>query len=295
MFHSKARWIEKGEKPTNYFFNLEKRNFEKRVIAQLKLENGKIISDMKQINQEIELFYSDLLETKSSSFLSTNFRENFFTSVEDLDIPKLSCEESVSLESDLTLDEIKNILTSFQNNKSPEDNGFSKEIYETFFDLIGTHLLNSYNEAFTKGQLSISQRRGIICLIPKDDSCLVELSNWRPLTLLNIDYKILAKAIGQRIESILSSIIHSDQTGFIKGRFIGQNVQLLNDIMEYTEAKKLPGILLFIDFRKALDTIEWNFIHKSIELYNFGPKWISILYNNVESGMMNAGFMTNYF
>ena len=60
----------------------------------------------------------------------------------------------------------------------------------------------------------------------------------------------------------------------------------------------LPGILLFIDFRKAFDTIEWNFIHKCIELYNFGPnitKWISILYNNVESGVLNAGFMTKYF
>ena len=137
-----------------------------------------------------------------------------------------------------------------------------------------------------------------ICLIPKEDSSLIELSNWRPLTLLNVDYKILAKAIDQRIESILSLIIHSDQTGFIKGRFIGQNVRLLNDIMEYTEAKKLPGILLFIDFCTAFDTIEWKFIHKCIELYNFGPnitKWISILYNNVESGVMNAGFMTNYF
>jgi len=108
----------------------------------------------------------------------------------------------------------------------------------------------------------------------------------------------LTKAIGQRIDSILSSIIHSDQTGYIKGRFIGKNVPLLNDIIEYTEAKQLPGILLFIDFCKAFDTIEWNFIHKCIELYNFGPnitKWISILYNNVKSGVMNAGFVTNYF
>ena len=280
------------------FFNLEKRNFEKKVIAQLKLENGEIISDMKQVNLEIESFYSDLLETKSAGLLSTNFRENFSAFVENLDIPKLSFEESMSLESDLTLGEIKNVLKSFQSNKSPGGDGFSKEFFETFFDLIGTHLLNSYNEAFTKGQLSISQRRGVICLIPKDDSDLTELSNWRPLTLLNVDYKILAKAIGQRIESKLSSLIHSDQTGFIKGRFIGQNVRLLNDIMEYTEAKNLPGILLFIDFRKAFDTIEWNFLHKCIELYNFGPnirKWISILYNNVESGVMNAGFMTNYF
>ena len=66
MFRSKTCWIEKGEKPTNYVSSLEKRIFEKKVIAQLKLENGK---NMKQINQEIESFYSDLLETKSSGFL----------------------------------------------------------------------------------------------------------------------------------------------------------------------------------------------------------------------------------
>ena len=296
MFRSKTRWIEKGEKPTNYFFNLEKRNYEKKVIAQLNLENGVIISDMKQINKEIESFYSNLLETNLSN--PDDFNEDFNAFVEDIDTPQLSPEESMALESNLTLDELKNVLKSFQNNKSPGEDGFSKEFYETFFDLIGIHLLNSYNEAFNNGQLSISQRRGVICLIPKDDSCLSELSNWRPLTLLNVDYKMLAKVIGQRIERILSSLIHSDQTGFIKGRFIGQNVRLLNDIMEYTEAKNLPGILLFIDFRKAFDTIEWNFIHKCIELYNFGPnirKWLSILYSNVESGVMNAGFMTNYF
>ena len=148
---------------------------------------------MKQINQEVELFYSDLPETKSSGFLSLNFRENFFAFVEDLDIPKLSLEESVSLETDLRFGEIKNVLTSFQNNKSPGEDGFSKEFYETFFDLMA--LLNSYNEAFTKGQLSISQRRGIICLIPKEDSCLIELSNWQQLTFLNVDYKILTKKV----------------------------------------------------------------------------------------------------
>ena len=174
---------------------------------------------------------------------------------------------------------------------------FPRNFTKHFFDIIGTHLLNSYNEAFSKGQFSISQRRGVICLIPKDYSNLTELSNWRLLTLLNVDYKILAKIIGRRIESVLPTLIHSDQTGFVKVRFIGQNVRLLNDLMTYAESNNLPGILLFIDFRKAFDTIEWDFIQKSIEMFNFGPnirKWISI-YTNVESGVMNAGFMTNYF
>ena len=106
MFRSKARWIEKGEKPTRYFFNLEKRNFEKKTIAQLKLVNGEIVSDMKQINKEIESFYSDLLETKLSGSHLTDFGENFNTFVENLAIPKLSVEQSMALEVEITLDEL---------------------------------------------------------------------------------------------------------------------------------------------------------------------------------------------
>jgi len=139
MFRSKARWIEKGEKATNYFFNVEKRNYEKKVIAQLKLENGEIISDIKQINKEIESFYSNLLETNSSNPI--DFNEEFNAFVADLQIPQLTPEESSALESNLTPLEQKNGLRSFQNNISPGVDGFSKEFYETFFDLIGLHLL----------------------------------------------------------------------------------------------------------------------------------------------------------
>ena len=143
-------------------------------------------------------------------------------------------------------------------------NGFTKEFYETFFELLWRNLLDSLNEAFQTGKLSISQRRGIISLIPKDENNLMVLSNWRPITLLNVDYKILARAIAKRIEPKMPKLIHSDQTGFVKGRYIGQNVRLLNDLMEFTELNKVPGILLFIDFENAFDTLEWPFIHHTL-------------------------------
>ena len=68
--------------------------------------------------------------------------------------------------------------------------------------------------------------------------------------------------------------------------------------MNFTSANKIPGILLFIDFKKAFDTLEWSFLHQTLEIFNFGPKistWVSTLYNNIESGVMNGGYMTNYF
>ncbi|KAL9964041.1 hypothetical protein ACROYT_G027615, partial [Oculina patagonica] len=125
-----------------------------------------------------------------------------------------------------------------------------------------------------------------------------ELKNWRPISLLNIDYKILTKALARRMEKVLPKLVCSDQTGFVNGRYIGQNIRLLNDIMEYTDIKKLPGIFLFVDFEKAFDTIEWNFISKTLDVFKFGctfKKWFSVIYNNVQSSVMNGGRMTNYF
>ena len=103
-----------------------------------------------------------------------------------------------------------------------------------------------------------------------------------------------------RIEPFLPNLIHPDQTGFIKGRYIpvGENIRLLNDLMSYPKSNKFSGIFLFVDFEKAFDSLEWDFMHRALKAFNFGPvirKWISILYNDVESGVMNGGYMTNYF
>ena len=113
-----------------------------------------------------------------------------------------------------------------------------------------------------------------------------------------MDYKILEKIIAMRMEPFLPKLIHPDQTGFIKGRYIGQNIRLLNDLMSYTEHNNISGIFLFVDFEKAFDSLEWDFLHRALKAFNFGPairKWITVLYNDVESGVMNGGYMTNYF
>ena len=301
MFRSKMKWFELGEKPTKYFFNLEKKNYEKKLIREVELENGEIISDPVQVNKGIRDFYQNMYTSKTNGNNSTSVHEHNqkidgFT--EGLNIPQLNEEEQESLEKDLTLEELKDALASFADNKSPGEDGFTKEFYQTFFDLIGKDLLNSYNDSFHKGSLSISQKRGSITLIPKGDVNLTDLKNWRPITLLNVDYKILSKVLAKRMELLLPKLIHTDQTGFINGRYIGQNIRLLCDIMELSDTKKSQGIFLFVDFEKAFDTLEWSFILKALEPFNFGDnfkKWVSVLYNNVQSSVMNGGFMTNYF
>ncbi|KAL9968018.1 hypothetical protein ACROYT_G026343 [Oculina patagonica] len=227
IFRSKVKWLEQGEKPTKYFFNLEKTNYEKKLIREVKLENGYKTTQPKQIEKELEKFYSNMFTSKNnlnSEPLGEN--KSFESFVEGIEIPQLNAEERDSLEYDFTFEELKEALGSFSDNKTPVEDGFTKEFYESFYDLIWRDLLNSYNAAFQSGSLSISQRRGIITLIPKADGDLSELSNWRPISLLNIDYKILTKFLAKRIEQYLPKLINSDQTGFVKGRGVRQGFPL---------------------------------------------------------------------
>ena len=190
--------------------------------------------------------------------------------IKDLKITRLLKDVREKCEGLLTFEECKKSLETFQNGKSPGEEGFTPEFYVFFFELLGHDLVASLNAAYELGELSISQRRGIITLLPKEDGSLLELSNWRPITLLNIDYKIASKAIAKRLEAVLPTIVHTDQTGFIKGRYIGENIRLINDVMEYTKIENKGGILTSLDFKKAFDSLEWPLIHKTLETFNFG-------------------------
>ena len=246
-----------------------------------------------EILKEIEIFYNDLYTS------STSVENALFQSfIANLEIPKLEDSVSSELEGEITFRECKDILCTFSSGKSPGEDGFTWEFYNCFFDLLGQDLVDCFNASYRAGEMSLSQRRGVITLIPKEDSDLSTLANWRPITLLNLDYKIASKIIARRLEKVLVLLINPDQTGFIKGRYIGQNIRLINDILEQTKLQNIPGILLQLDFRKAFDTIEWEFIQRTIALFNFGEsiqRWISIFYTNTESAVLNNGFCTNYF
>ena len=86
--------------------------------------------------------------------------------------------------------------------------------------------------------------------------------------------------ISERLKTVLETLINNDQTGFISNRFIGENTRLIFDIITYAELEQIPGLLIVVDYAKAFDTIEWNFIKECLKLFNFGPeitKWISLL------------------
>ena len=97
-------------------------------------------------------------------------------------------------------------------------------------------------------------------MIPKKDKALNKLKNWRPITLPNCDYKIASKVIASRLKFVLSDLTDHDQAVLFS-----ENIFLINNVISYTHLKDIPGLLLFIDFEKAFDTIEWTFLRKTLE------------------------------
>ena len=126
MFRSKVKWVEEVEKPTKYFFNLEKRNYGKKTITQLKISDGKKICDIKQINKEIEEYYKSFLTSKDPAGDHENVNESFNSFVADLKNPELSEDEQQELENNLTKEELLNAIMSLNENKTPGEDGFTK-------------------------------------------------------------------------------------------------------------------------------------------------------------------------
>ena len=107
--------------------------------------------------------------------------------------------------------------------------------------------------------MSCSQKQAVINLLEKSGKDRTLLENWGPISLVNVDTKIMSKVIAARLKKVLPSIIHYNQTGYVKDRFIGEAISSIFDITDFTAKENIPGLLLFIDFQKLLIVCNWNF------------------------------------
>ena len=102
----------------------------------------------------------------------------------------------------------------------------------------------------------------MITLVPQKGKNLTDLKSWRPISILNTDYKIFAKILASRIKKALPEIIDTDQIGYMQGRFCGENIRLISDIIDFCSFSKKPGLILLVDFEKAFDTVNLSFLKK---------------------------------
>ena len=146
--------------------------------------------------------------------------------------------------------------------------------------------------------MTLALRQCVISCIPKGNKSRRLLKNWRPISLLSVVYKIISSAIANRIKTVLDNLVSKTQTGFVAGRFIGENSSLIYDILHYTKQENIPGVLMLIDFEKAFHSVSWEFLYGTLKLLGFGPKmikWITIFNTNITGYVLQCGFFSQPF
>ena len=218
--------------------------------------------------------------------------------LENYTYTKLNTEESNRLECELTLLEISKALQNMKNSKVPDIDGFPVEFFKVFWNKLKDFVLRAYNWSYKMGNMTITLQQCVISCIPKGNKCRTLLKNWRPISLISVVYKIISSAIANRIENVLDNLVSETQTGFVAGRFIGENSRLIYDILHYTEKENIPGLLMLIDFEKAFDSVSWEFLYATLKLLGFGPKmikWITLFNTNIIGYVLQCGFLSQSF
>ena len=202
------------------------------------------------IMQSQRTFYMNLYRSKNVNL--DNAESSIFSDSPNL--PSISHESRIICEGRITAEGCQKVLKTFPSAKTPGNDGIPIEFCNTFWQLVSDILIDFFNEAFKKKEMSPSQRQAMIPLIEKQDKDRTFLENWRPISLTNVDAKIASKVIATRIVKVLPEIIHSNQTGYVSGRYIGEAARSILDIMDYTKTYDIAGLLLFIAFEKAFDS-----------------------------------------
>jgi exonuclease III len=293
VIRARATWVEEGEKSSKYFLNLEKHNQELKSIRSIKnpTTNDTYVTT-KDIMDHIVTYYQKLYDNDINVNIDQKDHGAFAPD------SSIGIENNLLLESPITEKEIFKAINELPLDKSPGIDGLTTNFYKKFWTLIKDDFMNMVNDVYLKKVMTSDQRSGLISLLPKQDKDINYIKNWRPITILNTDYKILTKIMANRLKKILPTIINPDQTGFVLNRQIGENIRIVYDVMNYCNSNNIEGVMAFLDFEKAFDSISWEYlIHvlKSFGFCDYFINWVKIFYTQTNSSVMNNGYISSRF
>lgn len=189
-------------------------------------------------------------------------------------------------------------MKSMQNNKAPGPDGYPVEFFKRFQHKLAPLLHSVYIESLQNGSLPPTLRQASISLLLKKDKDPKLCSSYRPLSLINVDAKILAKALAHRLENILPTIVSEEQTGFIKGRQLFYNVRTLLNIIYSKTTTTAPELVISVDAEKAFDRVEWDYLLAVLNKFGMGTifnSWIRLLYTAPQASITTNGIQSSFF
>jgi hypothetical protein len=288
-FHCRVKYQTQGEKPTKFFHALAAAKKARALIHKLKDEHNRSAHGKTQLLETATRYYQKLYTEKQRSKRSARrMMRHIRQSLSPINYAKM--------ERPLKLKHLLRALNAMQNGKSPGIDGLPAEFWKRCKFLL-RGLLEVWQEATDIKQLPLSMRTGVISVLYKKGD-KTSMDNYRPITLLTVDYKIIAKAYAMRLAKVIGTVIGPEQRGFIPNRFIGENVVEARLLQQYCRARRNNGAIVLLDFRKAYDLLNRSYLFETLTALGFGPSFITAvmtLHNSSIAHVLINGYVGKSF
>lgn len=280
--------FEFANKPGKYLANLLKKKRTKRWINVIRREEkgGEETTDIKEIKRTFKVFYIRLYQRKEIN------SESIKRYLDKFNFEKPSEEVIHLLNAPIKKEETEKAITDLKADKPPGPDGFSSKFFKVLKEELVEHLIELMNETISSEEPPPTWQEATITLLPKENADLKSPKNYRPISLLNTDYKLFAKILAERLKGFLQKFIKEDQAGVLPGRQIRDNLRiLLNSIEFYDKKPDRKVALFFLDAEEAIDNVNWGFmnllIHKLQLGENFERAIKAIYYKQTASIVIN--------
>ena len=269
------------ETPSRQFLTLEQNVQNSRLIKEVKNLDGNTCTDTQDILKAFKDFYKNLYTHERTCNLA---QDSFLKYAKPLNE-----EVKNTMETPFTINDFKQALTEMGKNKTPGPDGLTVEFYKYFYDDLSALFLKLVEEVYNTGRLPDSLTLSYITVLPKDNPDKTSLKNYRPISLLNVDYKIISKTISNKLRPIMGTIINDDQQCSVKDRKIQNHLHFIRDLISYCNHKNIKCAMISLDQEKAFDRVAHDYMFKALAAYNISNyiiNWIKILYKSPTSQLL---------
>lgn len=274
---SRSKWFLHGDRNTRFFHGVTAVRRRRNYIEMLQDNEGNWVGDPERLEHLVTKYFSDLFSedtTRETTCISGAF-------------PVLSNEEIRSLDGGVTRSEIFNVVNRMGAFKAPGPDGLQAAFLQSQWQVVGESFCDMVMEVFREHQKVEAINETLITLIPKVDH-VCSITDFRPISLCNVAYKVITKILAQRLRVVMSSLVNPCQSSFIPNRQSRDNIVVAQEVFHSMRNKKGKAgwMAIKIDLEKAYDRLSWEFVKETLEDIGLPSNFIDLIWNCITTPRM---------